>query len=294
MAERYIRRRVGDRKDGRRLRTITPYTQFLPFVMRARNDALNFFADSVEVSAIDRWIRLKRAEGLKDMTSLHLFVAAYVRTIAHRPGLNRFVAGQQLYARDGVDIVLTASRSAAPDSSLTAIKVRFDPTDTVFDVYRKINEKIDSIKADQGANGTERLANTLAKMPRFVLRFTMTILRTLDYFGWLNPGLVAASPYHGSLLVSDVGSYGIPPLYQHLYNFGNLPVSISIGRRRSVRELDSAGGTVERKYMEYAAVLDERIADAAFYASAFKYVNYYLSNPNLLENPPERVDEDVL
>ena len=122
----------------------------------------------------------------------------------------------------------------------------------------------------------------------------MTVLRALDYFGWLNSNLVAASPYHGSLLISDVGSYGSPPLYHHLYNFGNLPVSISLGHRRTVRELDGAGAVVERKYMDYAAVLDERIADAAFYASAFKYVKYYLSNPSLLEKPPERVDEDVL
>jgi hypothetical protein len=294
MAERYIRRRVGDRKDGRRLRTITPYAQFLPFVMRPRCDAFNFFEDSVEVSAIDRWIRLKRSEGLKDMTVLHLVVAAYVRTIAHRPALNRFVAGQQLYARDGIDAVLTASRTAAPDSSLTAVKVRFDPTDTVYDVYRKIHEKVDSIKADQGANSTEQLAGTLAKMPRFILRLTMTVLRALDYFGWLDPSLVAASPYHGSLLISDVGSYGNPPLYHHLYNFGNLPVSISLGHRRTVRELDGAGVVVERKYMDYAVVLDERIADAAFYVSAFKYVKYYLSNPSLLEKPPERVDEDIL
>lgn len=294
MAERYIRRRIGDRRDGRRLRTILPSLQFSPFIMRTRSDAGDFFEDSVEVSGIDRWIRLKRVEGMKDVSIMHLFVAAYVRTIAHRPGLNRFVAGHHLFSRNDIDVVLTASRSAARDSGMTSIKVRFDPTDTIYDVYRKINDQIESIKADERANTLERLIASMIKMPRFLLKFLTGLFRLLDYFGWLGPNVLFISPYHGSVLISDVGSYGSPPIYHHLYNFGSIPVSISIGRRRAAREIDAAGGILDRKYVDYGVVLDGRIADSAFFASAFKYIKHYLSNPSLLENPPERVDEDSL
>ena len=43
------RRRFGDRKEGRRLRTITPLMAFTPFIMIDRNDSCNQFAGSVEI-----------------------------------------------------------------------------------------------------------------------------------------------------------------------------------------------------------------------------------------------------
>ena len=39
MAERYVRRRMTDRKDGRRLRTISPLFQLSPFTMLNAADA---------------------------------------------------------------------------------------------------------------------------------------------------------------------------------------------------------------------------------------------------------------
>ena len=41
------RRRFGDRKEGRRLRTITPLMAFPPLLMIPRHDSCNHFAGSV-------------------------------------------------------------------------------------------------------------------------------------------------------------------------------------------------------------------------------------------------------
>ena len=95
-------RRLGDRKEGRRLRTITPLMAFTPFIMIDRNDACNQFAGSVEISETDRWLRAKRAEGYKGLGMVHLFIAAYIRVLCHLPGLNRFVSGQRVYARNNI------------------------------------------------------------------------------------------------------------------------------------------------------------------------------------------------
>ncbi len=37
------KRRWGDRKEGRLLRSLDPFTKFTPFVMAQRNDATNSF-----------------------------------------------------------------------------------------------------------------------------------------------------------------------------------------------------------------------------------------------------------
>ena len=57
------RRRIGDRKEGRRLRTLPALNLFTPYIMIDRNDACNQFAGSIEISETDRWLRAKRQEG---------------------------------------------------------------------------------------------------------------------------------------------------------------------------------------------------------------------------------------
>ncbi len=50
---------------------------------------------------------------------------------------------------------------------------------------------------------------------------------------------------------------------------------------------------MERKYIDYKITMDERTVDGVYYANALKYMKYYLKNPALLEQPPEKVEEDV-
>ena len=261
--------------------------------MKSRNDATNLYSDSIEVTETDRWLHAKRAEGYKGIGMLHLFMASYVRTAALRPGLNRFVSGQRIFARNNIQIVMAVKRGLSDEASETTIKVDFEPTDTVFDVYRKLNVKIDEIKADDGDNSTEKIAGALAKLPRLLLKFTIWLLGLMDYFDLLPKSLLAASPFHGSMIITDLGSLGIPPINHHIYNFGNLSVFVAFGAKRRTYELDRSGQPVERKYVDLKAEMDERICDGYYYASVLKSMKYFLSHPQLLEMPPEKVEQDI-
>lgn len=293
MADIVYKRRFGDRKEGRLLRSLNPFYRITPYIMVKRNDSINFFADSVEISDTERWLREKRAEGYKGLGMLHVFLAAYVRTVAHCPGLNRFISGQKIYARNNIEVVMTVKRSMNLDAGETTIKVIFEPTDTIFDIYRKFGEKVDEIKANDGDNSTEKTAGALFKLPGLFLKFAVWFLNLMDYFGLLPQALLDASPFHGSMIITDLGSLGIPPIYHHIYNFGNLPVFVAFGAKRRAWELDRTGSPVERKYIDYKVVMDERTVDGMYYATAFKYMKYYLKNPAALELVPEEVKEDV-
>lgn len=287
------KRRYGDRRDGRQLRSIAPLYKMMPYIMRKRHDSQNYFTDRVEVTEIDRYLRTKRQEGYKGIGMLHLFIATYVRTVAMRPGLNRFIAGQRIYAHHDISVSMLVKRSMSSDAPETSIKVIFDPSDTIFDVYRKMNDAIDEIKANTGDNNTEELAANLFRLPGLLLKFAVGVLTMLDYFGKLPQAVVEASPFHGSMIITDMGSLGVPPIYHHLYDFGHLPLFLSFGAKRSAVELDKNAQVVERKYVDYKVVMDERICDGFYYSTAFKYLKYYLKNPQLLETPPETVEEDV-
>mgnify|MGYP004708054023 FL=1 len=287
------KRRFGDRKEGRLLRSLPAFAKFVPFIMPTRNDACNQYEESFEVSDVDRRLRKLRVDGYKGIGILHFIIAAYIRGVSMLPGMNRFVVGRRIYARDNIEVVMTVKRSLAIDATETTIKVVFEPTDTIFDVYRKMNEKIDEIKTVEGNNNTEDVAEAMCKAPRFLLRFALTILRIMDYFGWLPQSLLDASPFHGSMIITDLGSLRIGPIYHHIYNFGTLPVFISFGAKRHAYELDRHGNMVDRKYVDCKFVMDERTVDGHYYAQFLQAFRYICQHPEIIETPPTKVVEDV-
>ena len=292
MANNY-KRRAGDRVDGRRLRSLNGFYNFIPFIMPARNDALNYYEESFEITNADRWFRKQRVAGYKGMGMLHLLIAAYVRACAYLPGLNRFVVGRRIYAHNDIEIVMAVKRSLNIDATETTIKVVFEPTDTIFDVYRKMNEAIDEVKNSDEENGTEEFANKFAKLPRFLIRAAIGLIRVFDYFGLIPKSILDVSPFHGSMIITDLGSLGIGPIYHHIYNFGTLPVFVAFGAKRHVHELDRQGQVVDRKYVDAKFVLDERTVDGHYYATVFKLINRCIADPSILELPPQKVNEDI-
>ena len=286
------RKRLGDRKEGRRLRTISPIIGFTPYIMRDRSDACNSFEGSVDITETDRWLREQRRAGWKGLGMLHMFIAAYIRVVSHMPGLNRFVAGQRVYARNDITVNMMVKRSVDLEREEPVAKVVFEPTDTVYDVYRKMNEAVEEIRSSDDS-GTESVARTLLRLPRLLLKFAVWVMRVLDYFDLLPSSLLGVSPFHGSMIITDLGSLGIPPIYHHIYNFGNLPVFLAFGAKRSESGINAEGQIVHRKFVDYKIVCDERICDGTYYASAFKYLRYYLKNPDELTRPPESVIEDI-
>ena len=287
------KRRFGDRKEGRLLRSLPAFAKFVPFIMPTRNDACNQYEESFEVSDVDRRLRKLRVDGYKGIGILHFIIAAYIRGVSMLPGMNRFIVGRRIYARDNIEVVMTVKRSLAIVATETTIKVVFEPTDTIFDVYRKMNEKIDEIKTVEGNNNTEDVAEAMCKAPRFLLRFALTILRIMDYFGWLPQSLLDASPFHGSMIITDLGSLRIGPIYHHIYNFGTLPVFISFGAKRHAYELDRHGNMVDRKYVDCKFVMDERTVDGHYYAQFLQAFRYICQHPEIVETPPSKVVEDV-
>ena len=293
MAEQYEKRRFGDRRDGRLLRSLSPFQRFTPYIMKSRNDATNYYSDALEITEVETWLRELRRQGWKGMGLLHLFLAAYVRTVSQCPGVNRFINAQKIYARNNIEVVMIVKKSLTVEAEETAIKVIFDPADTVFDVYRKINEKIEEVKAADSDSSTENVAEGLMKIPGPLLRFAVGVLKLMDYLDLLPRSLLNASPFHGSLIITDLGSLGTPPVYHHIYNFGNLSFFIAFGSKRRAMELDRSGAPTERKYVDYRISMDERISDGSYLVNSMKYMQYFLSHPKELEHPPTQIKEDV-
>ena len=285
----------GDRKDGRKIRTLAPMAQITMYFQWERNICSNLFEESFEITHIDRYIRQKRREGLTDFGITHVLLAAYVRGVAKYPQLNRFISGQKVFSRgDDIQYCMVIKKEMTVESPDTSIKVHLTPRDTAEDVYRKLNAAVEKVKATQELDqGIDNLIGYLNLIPGLLLKFVVWLLKLLDYFGLLPTFLTELSPFHGSLFFTSMGSLGIPPIYHHLYDFGNIPVFGAFGMKRKALEVLEDGSVVQKKYVDVKFVLDERICDGYYYATFFKYYKRLLAHPEVLDNPPETVVQDI-
>lgn len=288
-------RRPGDRKDGRLIRTISPYSKFVPFIMPQRNDRLVHYGESFEITKADRFLRaLRQDDAYKGIGLLHFIIAAYVRCLCSLPGINRFIAGRHIYARNSVDVLMTVKRELSINAEETTVKVTFEPTDTIYDVYNKMKVATDEVKNSSGEpNDVDQFADTIARLPRFLIRFALLLLRIGDYFGWLPASLLEMSPFHGSMIITDLGSLRIGPVYHHIYNFGTLPLFLAFGAKYHKYEITDAGKVEKCKYIDMKMVLDEGICDGHYYAQFLQAFRYIFQHPEMLATAPTTVREDI-
>ena len=285
------KRKLGDRRDGRKLRTLDGLHVATPFVMKDRNDSCNQFAEEVNIAKADEFVRQQLMAGNEGFSLLHVILAAYVRAISQYPYLNRFVSGQRIFARHKIEVLMVVKKAMSMEAPETSINVIFDPRDTVFDVYERFNKQV--IKATTTKNETDGIAGAFSKLPRFLFRWAVSVIKALDYVGLCPKALTENLPFWGSMIITSMGSLGIKPIYHHLYNLGNLPVFISYGTKRKVYELDRNGNVTTKKVIDLKVVTDERTCDGFQYATAFKAFKKYMENPEVLLTPPEKVVEDI-
>ena len=293
-SEKKYRRRIGDRKDGRRVRTLEPITYVAPFIMPTRVGAMNYFQAAIPMTEMEKFIHKKRAEGKPGFSAMHVLVASYIRMLSQKPGLNRFLSGYRIYARHNIEIIMAVKKELKLDAPETMIKFVFKPDATVDDVYEQFTQKIEEFKnSSEEENIFDKVVGLLGSFPRFLLKGAVDFLKFLDYFGWIPKFLTDLSPFHGTLVITSMASLGIPSIYHHLYNFGNVPVFISFSAVRKENEVDKDGNVNRVRYLDLNFSTDERICDGHYYSAAFHEIKKNLKNPELLERPPETIVDDI-
>ena len=281
-------------KEGRRLKSLSPFATIIPYIMVERSDSQNTITDSFDVSGAEKLVRQLRTEGYDSIGILHIILAAYVRAISQRPGVNRFIRGQKIYARNGIVINMAVKRKMSLDGVETTVKLKCEPSDTLIDIYHKFNKLFeDTVTVEDSQNGTDIAAAIIGHIPGLIKKWVIWFLKLLDYFGLLPSSVLAVSPFHGSMFITSMASLNIPPIRHHLYNFGNVPVFIAFGAKRAELVLNEDGSVSKRRVVDFVANLDERICDGYYYASTLKMFKKYLISPDALLEPPEEVINDV-
>ncbi len=290
------RRRFGDRADGYLLRGVDPMFRLLPFIMKKRSESAVYFTYDMDITETERFMRDKRRTAYAGLSYTHLFWAAMVRSMALHPKVNRFVAGNRVYARRFIRLAMTVRKSRADGFKEYQIVEDFDPFATLYEVARQFDDKMAELEVDAvNANEIDHLINLLTRGPRLLNALVVRVARCLDYFGLLPQELARTTPFFTSAFLSNMGSLGAEAVHHHLYEVGTTTMFISFGKKRTVYTMGRDGTVEARRLMCVKCVVDERICNGADYAAALTAFRHLLEHPERLLEPPEAlgVDDEI-
>ena len=279
----------GFRHEGRRVKKMDPIVQMTPYLMPMRCDSQVFLRHDVDYETLARYIADKsRKEGVK-ITFLEIIIACYVRAISQVPEVNRFVMNKQYYNRKELTCSMTILLDT-PDGSIqeNVIKVRFDPTDTIYDVQKRLTAKIAANRKPDKPSFAIKLASGLLKIPGLV-SVVVWFLMLLDRYGILPGVLIDELPFHTSMFITNNASIGLHSVFHHIYNFGNTGLFLSLGTPERGYTVDAKGNPKRWCTLPIGITADERVCGGAVYAKLFTWMKRCLKNPELLDTPPEQV-----
>lgn len=277
------------RADGKRLRHTDPMYRVAAHIMDKRVDSMNMITIDIPYDPIQEYINKKRKEGIR-ISHMALVIAAYIRTMAEFPELNRFVVNKKIYTRNEVAVGMVVLKSLE-DHNGTMSKMYFDKANTVFEVNDIINKYVEENRDVPEKNSTEKLIKILLSIPG-LLTVGVKVFKFMDRYGLLPKAIINASPFHMSMGITNLASIRTNHIYHHCYEFGTTSVFMAMGNLREVAKR-KGDEIIFVRSLPIGVTMDERICSGSYFASAFKALKKYLANPELLEVAPEKVIEDV-
>ena len=284
----------GRRPDGRRLKNIDPIEGLAAYLMPMRCDAQVLTTQDVDYAKIAEYIQAQRDKG-RSISFMTVIIAAYIRTLSQFPEINRFVVNKQLYARNEVAVsFMVLKQNGDQEAEASTTKVKFDPSDTIFDVSARVEKAIEeSRNPPEGGNSAEKIARALYNMP-FLCNIIVGLLKLLERYGLLPRAIIEASPFHTSLFITNMASLGVNYVHHHIYNFGTTSVFLAMGKILRTPTLNAKGEVTMKRVIPLGIVGDERVCNGVTYARVYTYWKKFAENPALLETPPEKVKTEVI
>lgn len=274
------------RSDGTRIKAEDPFAELIPYVLDSRTAAQNFSKHIFVTESIDSYIQEKRAAGHK-ISYLHFFIAAYVRLLAERPQLNRFIISSKVYQRNNICISMVVKRSFRENGEETTVKFEFTGQENIFEVAEIINNYIAEAKTDGISTETDKLVTGLMSMPGFFNKFLVKGLLGLDKVNLLPASIIKVSPFHTSLFFTHLKSIKTDYIYHHLYEVGTAGIFVALGKTAKIPVVVN-DELVIKKCVTVGYTVDERICDGVYFARSFRQLERFLENPQLLEEGPKK------
>lgn len=276
------------RKDGRRIKNAGLEYVVGAHVMSKRTDAMNYITLDIPLEPIRAYLNRKRKEGVR-YSHLAVMFTAFAHTIAQYPALNRFVVNKRIYARNEIAFGMVVLKGGKIDETGTTDKMVIPKDATIDEVNAIISSYIEKNRDMDDVNGTDKLAGILCSVPG-LLRVGVSVLKFLDKHNLLPKAIIDMSPFHATMMFTNLASIKTNHIYHHIYDFGTTSMTMAMGMMRDVPVVKKGEITLER-CIPLGLVMDERVASGSYFAMAFQRLGYLLEHPELLEERPTIVED---
>jgi hypothetical protein len=271
------------RPDATPVANVHPVRRILPFVIPTRNGAFVLFEQHVDAGPAHAFLAARNAgrPAERPVTLFHLVLRAMAIAFGEFPRLNRFVAGSRLYERRGIWLAFSAKQRLERDAPIFAAKVPVAPDEHLDAIVERVYAALGEGRSGRETR-TDREVKAFLKLPAPVLRLGVRALRRLDAWGLVPGSFVRDDPFYASAFVANLGSVGLDAAYHHLYEYGTIPIFVTLGRlhRRPIA-LDD-GSVTSREVFTLRWTYDERIEDGFYAARALERLQALLETPSTL------------
>jgi len=271
------------RPDATPVESVHPVRRIMPFLMPTKNGAFVLFEQHVDVAPLRHVLEELNAgrEPARAITLFHLVLRAVGMALTEFPRLNRFVAGSRLHQRRGIWLSFSAKQRLERDAPIFTVKIPFEAQEPLAALVDRVAAALGEGRSGR-ETATDREIKWFLRLPAPVLRAGVRIVRQLDAWGLLPPSFTAGDPLYASAFVANLGSVGLDAAFHHLYEYGTIPIFVTLGRvhRAAVVLPDGSVGTREQVTLRYT--YDERVEDGFYAARALERLQACLADPALL------------
>ena len=291
-----MKKRFGDRKDGRKVRDLDGMHNIMLDLMPKRCDSDVYMNVKIDVTNLVKYIeKYKKENPDNKITFFHAFTMAMGKVIYNKPLLNRFIINNKYFDRNEVVLAFVANIAFEDNSEEIMINIPIEKDDNIFSVRDKITKRVEKVRnsktnTNDKRSGTNNIVDVVGHFPNFLRKMIVGILKFFDRHDWLPKDIIEDNLYYSTAILSNLGNLGIGSIYHHLTDFGTSSILATMGKIHKETIVDEKGKTKLVDICDFGVNLDERIADGYYFAKSLQLLEYILSNPKLLEG---RADEKI-
>ncbi len=277
----------SSRPDGKLL-NIHPVRRLMFYIMRGRNESQVYFDIQVDATKLIPYMDKARDSFGANFT--HISVAATAIALSANPRMNRFVVGKRLYQRNERYITFSMKRNKVGGqidraAKIATVKMKIIDGELISDFCKRVNEQIGEERSGKKTKGDKEI-DLFNFFPRPILHLGLPLIELLDYFNLLPGEFIDQDPMYTSIFMANLGSLNMGAAYHHLYEYGNCPLFIMVGKMEQ-RPVVVDGQIVIRPIIPFRFNFDERIDDGINARFGMDAIQAVLEDPERYLGPPD-------
>ena len=275
---------ITKRFDGKLIKDLPPFTRFMPYLMKDKTGSVIYYEQDIDVTKALQSIKQINRELIKEKTLITLFgvvITAAVRTLGQRPKLNRFISGRRYWQRNEIQITFVAKKEITDDGKEVNVKITFTPDENLAGAAKKIHTEVKRAISEDGVEN-EKVVDTIMKLPSFLVRLLVKAMNFLDQNNLMPRSFIESDPMWCSVFMTNTGSFGLDARFHHLFERGNCPVFLSVGKVREEVRITVEGKPEKHSMLHLRYTFDDRISDGVYMGKTLQMMQQYVENPELL------------